>query len=96
MGFGGTNYFSLGGNQAYHNLLNDQKALREGKKKQLSKKEELAIKWCLENECGDFPSLEWQEQSPDHWNAALLIADIQHEEINREAYAYLYAEQLEC
>ena len=90
MGFGGTTYISAdGGYSAYRNLLNDQKALREGKKKKLSMKETLAIKWCLEHDCGDFPPMEWQEQSQDHWNAALLIADIQHEEINREAYSYL-------
>lgn len=89
MGYGGTTYFSAGGYSDYKNLQNDQKALVNGTKRNLTVKEIIAIRWCLEHEAGDFPSMEWQEQSPVHWKAALLIADIQHEEINREAYNYL-------
>ncbi len=71
MGYGGSIYWSGNGYSAMKRQQKDQQALCDGTKRDLSKKEKLAVKWCLEHEAGDFPNHEWQEQSPVHWEAAL-------------------------
>ena len=95
MGFGGTTYFNTNSYGSFLMLEERHERLCNGmlKPKELKQHEIVALQWIYKHrsefEAAHLPDEQWQEESPENWNAVGLIADLWGKQIKFEAYSFL-------